>query len=387
LDSDVDWINTNPFRHATVVAQPGKEVGATDITIRVQDSRPLVVRAGVDNTGTSSTSLYRVNAGVEWGDAFGRGDDASFNYVTSPDFHTVSQYSAGYTFNLPWRDTLSLQGSYSTTRPLHGSIFGNQGVSSLAALRYTTNLPATARLKQSLVLGYDFKSTNNNLLFGGFSVFNTTSEIDQFLLGYRAQESDRLGSTSVALDVVGSPGGLTADNTDAAFSSQQAGAKARYLYGRLTADRLTPLPGGLSWDLRATVQFTNTPLLPSEQLMFGGFTSVRGFEEQAVTRDDGVLLENELRLRPIETRLPELVGLKGLGDRLTPFVFVDYGWGWNQRPIAGVTPSVRLASIGPGLNWQAGRYVSVRFSYGFPIERHGERAPELGPQFGVQLSY
>lgn len=387
LDADVDWINTNPFRHATVVAQPGKEVGTTDLTLRVQDSRPLVVRAGVDNTGTSSTSLYRLSAGVEWGDAFGRGDDASLSYVSSPDLHTVRQYSAGYTFNLPWRDSLSLQGSYSTSRPPHGSILGDTGVSALASLRYAANLPSAGPVKQSLMLGYDFKSTNNNLLFGGFSVFNTTSEVDQFLLGYRGQESDRLGSTSFGLDLVGSPGGLTGNNTDAAFSSQQAGAKARYLYGRLTADRLTPLPRGLSWDLRGTFQLTDTPLLPSEQLMFGGFTSVRGFEEQAAARDQGVLLETELRLKPILTNLPKRVGLEGVSDQLSPFVFADCGWGWNRRPIAGLTPTVRLASIGPGFAWQAGRNLSVRFSYGVPIERRGAVAPKLGPQFGVQFSY
>lgn len=387
LDADVDWINTNPFRHATVVAQPGRAVGTTDLTLRVQDNRPLVVRAGVDNTGTSSTSLYRLSAGVEWGDAFGRGDDASLSYVSSPDLHTLRQYSAGYTFNLPWRDSLTLQGSYSTSRPPQDSILGDTGVSSLASLRYATNLPSLGAVKQSLMLGYDFKSTNNNLLFGGFSVFNTTSEIDQFLVGERGQESDRLGSTSFGLDLVGSPGGLTPNNTDAAFSSQQAGATARYLYGRLTADRLTPLPRGVAWDLRGTFQLTDAPLLPSEQLMFGGFTSVRGFEEQAATRDQGVLLETELRLKPIRTNLPRLVGLAGLGDQLAPFVFADCGWGWNRRPIAGLTPSVRLASIGPGFLWQAGRNLSVRFSYGVPIERRGAVAPKLGPQFGVQLSY
>jgi hemolysin activation/secretion protein len=387
LDADVDWINTNPFRHATVVAEPGKDVGTTDLTIRAQDSRPLTVRAGVDNTGTSSTSLYRVNAGVEWGDAFGRGDDASLNYTTSPDFYTVREYSGGYTFNLPWRDMLSLQASYATTSPPHGSIVGNAGVNAQVSLRYTTNLPSAGPVKQSLVLGYDFKSTNNNLLFGGFSVFSTTSEVDQFLLGYRGQESDRLGTTSFGLDVVASPGGLTAGNNDAALSAQQAGAKARYLYGRLTADRLTPLPGGLSWDLRGTFQLTNTPLLPSEQLTLGGYTSVRGFEEQAATRDQGVLLESELRLKPISTNLSRLVGFDGLGDQLTPFVFTDYGWGWNRRPIAGLTSSVKLAGLGPGFTWQAGPNLSVRFSYGFPIVGRDEAAPKLGPQFGVQLSY
>ena len=58
--------------------------GTTDILIRTEETRPLVFKAGVDNTGTRSTSLYRVNTGVEWADAFGRGDDATANFTTTP---------------------------------------------------------------------------------------------------------------------------------------------------------------------------------------------------------------------------------------------------------------------------------------------------------------
>jgi hypothetical protein len=50
-------------------------------------------------------------------------------------------------------------------------LVGAAGPNSGASLRYQMNLAGLAWLKQQLTAGYDFKSTNNNLLFGGASIF------------------------------------------------------------------------------------------------------------------------------------------------------------------------------------------------------------------------
>ena len=56
-----------------------------DLTVRAKDRLPLDITLAVDNTGTSDTGLYRVGLGLDWTNAFWRGDDLSYGFLTSPD--------------------------------------------------------------------------------------------------------------------------------------------------------------------------------------------------------------------------------------------------------------------------------------------------------------
>ena len=43
--------------------------------------------------------------------------------------------------------------------------------------------------------GFDFKRSNNDLIFGVASVSNVFTDVDQFVLGYQASYQDDYGST------------------------------------------------------------------------------------------------------------------------------------------------------------------------------------------------
>jgi hemolysin activation/secretion protein len=388
LSADTDWLNQNQYRHVVIVAQPGAQFGTTDLVLRAQDRRPLTFNAGFDDTGTKSTSLYRMSTGFDWGDAFGRGDDLNYEFTSAPDADRLSQHALSYTFSLPWHDSMSLSGSYATTNSLPSGITNTTGVTGIASPRYNMLLPTVWGIRQSLSLGYDFKTTNNNILFGGVDVFPSTSEIDQFSATYSGGLADPYGSTNATLTIVGSPGGITPLNNNAAFQGQQAGAVANYVYTRLTLDRLTELPEGLSWHSRLTGQLSDAILLPSEQLTFGGFQSIRGFVEQGVTRDEGLTWQNELRLPTLEAGAARLLHLDPASDALVPFWFFDIGGGRNHQELAGVPTSwVSLASTGPGVTWNIARNVSFRFTWGIPLMRTGAFIPRLAPQAALQLTF
>lgn len=388
LSADTDWLNQNQYRHAVIVAQPGAQFGTTDLVIRAQDRRPITVNAGFDDTGTKSTSLYRMSTGFDWGDAFWRGDDLNYEFTAAPNPNRLSQHSLSYTFNLPWHDSLSLSGSYATTNSLPSGITNTSGVTGTASPRYNMLLPTIWGIRQSLSLGYDFKTTNNDILFGGISVFPSTSEVDQFSATYSGGLADPFGSTNATLTIVGSPGGMTSLNNNTAFQTQQAGAVANYIYTRLTLDRLTDLPHGFSWHSRLTGQLSDAILLPSEQMTFGGFQSVRGFVEQGATRDEGVTWQNELRAPALEAGTARLLHLDPASDALVPFWFFDIGGGRNHAEIPGTPTSwVSLASTGPGVTWNVSRNLSFRFTWGIPLMRVGAFIPRLAPQAALQLTF
>jgi hemolysin activation/secretion protein len=99
------------------------------------------------------------------------------------------------------------------------------------------------------------------------------------------------------------------------------------------------------WDseilFRADLQLANNPLLPLEQLAVGGRYSVRGYRQNQLVRDNGVITQLEARVPVVsERRWAEYV-------QVVPFV--DYGRAWNTR---FPTPEPQtLASIGLGLRW------------------------------------
>jgi hemolysin activation/secretion protein len=101
------------------------------------------------------------------------------------------------------------------------------------------------------------------------------------------------------------------------------------------------------WDIqllwRCDVQLTTDPLLPLEQIPVGGRFSVRGYRENQLVRDNGLIVSLESRIPVIRnTRWAEFV-------QVVPFV--DFGWGWNQKI---PTPDPRtLVSVGLGIRWAA----------------------------------
>ena len=64
LETDLDWANRNPFRQVEAVFGPGKDLGMTDVNIKVTDRKPWQVYAGYANSGTLLTDRNRYYVGA-----------------------------------------------------------------------------------------------------------------------------------------------------------------------------------------------------------------------------------------------------------------------------------------------------------------------------------
>lgn len=109
--------------------------------------------------------------------------------------------------------------------------------------------------------------------------------------------------------------------------------------------------------LRTDVQLANQSLLGLEQFGLGGQLSVRGYRQDLLLTDNGLLASAEFRL-PI-LRAPKIRGLLQLAP------FVDFGTGWNN---SGINPDPRtLVGTGVGLLWRQGDRLTVRLDWGIPL--------------------
>jgi hemolysin activation/secretion protein len=261
-------------------------------------------------------------------------------------------------------DSVSVFGDYIRTVPNIGPDLGLVGLAGQASIRYTHVLPRTAKFVEMLQAGYDFKTTNNDLDFGGVAISSSSLEIDQFPVTYSANLTDRWGVTSSSSSLVYSPGALTPNNTARAFQSAGFGnglASNRYLYFREDLNRLTRLPHGLVWATRVVAQASNTGLLYTEQLVAGGPDLLRGYQTNSILGDNGVILSNELRTPPVHR-----VGGHSIG-RLQFLGFWDYGSLHASKAVEGYTGSINASSVGPGVRYTFRGNITAKFDYGWQL--------------------
>ncbi|CAO3439084.1 ShlB/FhaC/HecB family hemolysin secretion/activation protein [Azospirillum doebereinerae] len=398
---DIDWMNRNPFRHTDLVYQRGQETGTSDIVLRTVDRAPVRVFGGYENTGTAATGRDRLFAGLNWGNAFWADQQISYQLSVSPD--TLDRdlrgpsgdprsvtHAGSWSIPLPWRHTLTFFGSHTETRPDLGSGFDQTGRSSQISARYAVPLPkgtlGTGTLRQELQAGVDWKRSNNNLDFGGSSVFRSSTDIAQAVIAYDASLADGWGATALNASLFYSPGGIGDHNSDAVFRTSRAGADARYAYGRIGLDRVTRLPEEFSWIVRAQGQISSANLLASEQLSLGGNASVRGYAESEALGDQGILLSTELRSP--EVSFARLFGERDLGDSLQGLVFADYGVVGQRHRVAGDDRHTVLASVGPGLRYSLPPYATLKLDWGFQLRGTNSGENRFGrPHIALSLAY
>ena len=390
LQANLDFLNQNPFRSTDIVYRPGEKLGETDLTLQTQDRFPFRAFVGYEDSGDIETGIDRYFVGFNYGDLFRLGQQLNYQYTTSGNFDSLRAHSGSYVIPLPWEHTLTFFGSYVDTKGQLPALFGVTGRSYQLSGRYSIPLPtltlAKVNFKQSVAGGFDYKYNNNSLEFGNAAAAGTLYEVDQFVLAYNGAESDPFGRTTIDENLYISPGGLSGENNDAAFNNTHTGATADYVYNTVVLERQTRLPLKWSLVLRGTLQSSNANLAPSEQLGFGGYDTVRGYDEREVNTDDGFILTTEVRSPTIS--LGDLVHLPKIKDQLQFLAFWDYGSGSNHAPLPGESSEIPLSSLGVGLRYTINTYLSIRYDYAFQLlhtgfdNDHGSRS-----DIGIVLSY
>jgi hemolysin activation/secretion protein len=114
---------------------------------------------------------------------------------------------------------------------------------------------------------------------------------------------------------------------------------------------------GDDWQLRllANGQLTGDALVPGEQFGAGGSSSVRGFDERALSTDSGVFTN-------VELYTPTWCGAGQWQCRLLGFV--DAAYGARRHALPGEVDSTSISSAGFGLRFAAGSYASVQIDVG-----------------------
>ncbi len=391
---DVDFINRNPFRRADVIYSSGEKPYTTDIVVNVNERRPFRCYAGADNTGVESTGTERWYTGFNTAYFFAFDAQLNYQFTASYDPHRFYSHTGQVQMMLPWQQVLNLYGGYSS---VHAHVdfpgMGNHGESSQASLRYIIPLFPTRASRHEVSAGFDFKRTNNNLLFTEESTpfFGQTVNLTQIMGRYTGHWEGNKSHLDYDLEAYYSPGKWLPDQKNSNFESLRPGATNQWIYGRGAIGYLQQLPLQFWLDSQLRAQLASGALLPSEQLGIGGYDTVRGYDEREINKDNGLIFN--LEIRTPRARFFSLIGCVNpsvkLKENLQFLGFFDYGIG-KDNSINFPNPRTQyLMSVGPGVRYTFDPTIAVRVDYGFRLHNAAEfEGPKLGKlHFSATVSY
>lgn len=380
LQKNLAWINRSPFRRTDIVLKAGEKPATTQAELITKERFPLRVYAGADNTGTAFLRHTRIYSGFNAGYLWGLDHQASFQWTTAPNPHTLTAFSGQYLAPLPWYHQLLFYGGYSKFKgDIPIELMAQNGKAWQASGRYQIPFaPIFGNLLQQFSFGYDFKRTNSELLFGGIFFQGGFADINQFSFGYTLDYATCESKTSLIAELIAAPFHITHDQNNQAYQSLRPFAKSKYAYGRVRLSHSRTLFHGCSLRTILAGQLTGWNLLASEQFPLGGYETVRGYEERAFNADSGILASMEF-------------GSPNWGmfcrDYLEILAFLDFGWGNLHKPFVGQKKSQWLAGVGPAIRYRYSSNIVLRGDIGFPLHKAG--VPRHGTHYygGVTVSY
>lgn len=121
------------------------------------------------------------------------------------------------------------------------------------------------------------------------------------------------------------------------------------------------------WDAqlltRFETQLASDPLLPLEQFALGGRYTVRGYRENTLVQDNGLVASVELRLPVYERYSPRFT------FELVPFI--DMGRSWNESRSSGLSSDQRqtISSVGVGGRWTVSGWGFAELYWGHTLDK------------------
>jgi hemolysin activation/secretion protein len=365
ISPSLKMANENPSKKIKLSLENAEADDQLDARIEVADEKAWRAMVNLDNSGTEASGKTHAGVVLQHANLWGRDHVASLQYTTTvekPD--QVAVWGAGYHIPLyALGDSVDLFASYSNvdsgsvTAGLYNLAVSGKGT--VAGMRYNQTLARVGQFEPRLVYGADYKAYRNDVLFAGQNFGNDVT-VHPLSIGYLGTLALPNGEANLSLTAVHNIAG-GARGADADFARVRSGAKASYSLLRV-AGAYTEALGTADWQLRlfANGQFSNDALAPGEQFGAGGGSSVRGFEERALSTDSGLAANAELYT-------PNLCAAKA-GWQCRMLGFYDAAYGSRNHALPGELNSTTISSAGLGLRFGMGAAASAQIDLGHVIQ-------------------
>ncbi len=370
--------------------KPGARPGEATLDVQVEDRRPYRLTTEINNYQTPSVGSEIGLVTLEDLNLTGNGDILSLQYGKSSGVNPQLDFRYSLPFT-PWDTTLILQYRKNTLDVVE-SPFDTLDTSSdsniytvtfrqpvFRSLNHEGTLELTGeRLsQQTKLLGEDFSLEPGAV--NGETVVMAIRPAVEWVYRSDVQVIAARSRFSFGIHGLGSTVHQEAGIPDSEFFAWLG----QFQWVRRFASLLDTQA-----IFRFDAQLANKSLLTLEQIAVGGRYSVRGYRENTLVRDNGLILS-------LETRVP-IVRNRPWADYIELAPFFDFGKAWNVNSSTQGSPIESLSSIGIGLRWGVtvpwvvSARPSLEFYWGHPfrdIPTPGGNLQDDGISFRFAVTY
>ena len=363
LQEGLQLLRQNPnVKQINAELRPGMAPGESLLDLKVEDQQPFRVGLEIDNLRPPSVGAGQIWLLLSDLNLTGHSDVLDFRYgianagTSGFEFSGVDNLEASYLLPITRFDTsIGIHGSRLNTSLVEDP-FPTLGIESLTrsyGLVLRQPFLQTANHEGAVSIGFDHRQNNTTLLGEPFNLSPGAVDGEMAVSVLRvSQEWLQRGQNSVlalrstfniGLDVLDATNdGIPGDPQGKFFSWLGQGQYIQRLFNTQN-----------QFILRVSGQWTTEPLLALEQYSVGGFETVRGYLENQLVRDRGIVSS-------VEFRVPVLFNKAGAGIvHLAPFF--DFGGAWN---VNGSPSPTTIFSTGIGLLIAPSRHISAQLYWG-----------------------
>ncbi|WP_163702734.1 ShlB/FhaC/HecB family hemolysin secretion/activation protein [Adonisia turfae] len=360
--------------------QAGVEPGTNRLVVSVTEADSFNVNYGVDNNRSPSVGSVRHQLQLNQANLLGLGDSLNLGYSLTAG---SDDFDFAYTLPINPKDgTLAFAVSHSDSEVIEDPFEPLDISSDTTLYELTLRQPLIKKPTQEFALGLTASHQDSQTFLGFDEIgpFPLSPEADsdgrtsvsaaRFFQDWTKQSSNQVialrSQFNLGLDALGAT--VNDDAPDSRFFSWQGQAQWARSLG---PDALLLLKGSL--------QLTPDSLLSQEQFGIGGQSTVRGYRQNQILTDNGVL-------GSVEVRLPVL-GNSRNGPLLQVAPFLDIGHGWNS---GGNNPDDNtLVGVGTGLLFSTNN-LNARLDWGIPLisgDSDRDSLQENGIYFSLDYSF
>lgn len=345
--------------HAVLRPAAGVQ-GASDVSVTLSET-PIDGTLSFDNRGTRYLGPLQAGATLNANNVLGLYERTQFRTVITPDDTSELQY-----FQLSHDEMIGSEGTKITLSASRTRTQPNYRLEVFDVVGTDTNYSA--------YLSHPFLRSRQSNLFAniGFDIRNTDSES----LGTDLYE-DRLrvarvgGSYDFIDQVFDAPAvnrfdaqlskGFGWDDDTALATRSRTGGETDFWKATVQAERLQPIYGNFSVNLKAAAQMASGKLLSAEQFGIGGEAFNSAYDPSELTGDAGV--DSRIELQYTRSGDFDIIPSYSL------YTFYGIGEIWTRNPQAGQNYNDSLASAGVGARFNILDALSGNVELAVPLTR------------------
>ncbi len=338
--------------------QPGARPGEATLRAKVTDDRRITVHTGLNNTQSPDVGAERGELSLGFRNLSGYGDLTTLNAGVTEG---VLDFDGSFSIPLTKYDTrLAIDVSVSETEIVDEAFqsLDIESDSREASIRLLQPVYKTPTQDLTVFSGFAVRHSRSFLLGQGFSFSPGLDDGEARLsvVSGGIEATDQRENQVIALRTTLSAGIDFLDATDTGVEPHN-----RFVRWLTQAQYVRRFLGDGELILRGDLQLADGPLFSLERFSIGGMDTVRGYRENLLVRDNGVIASAEVRMPFFRAPLGDTI--RGANELvLSAGPFIDYGHGWNT---AQANNGVRtISSVGIGLSARAGSRLEAQLYLG-----------------------